>query len=110
MAKKSVLNPFALAVGTTLAGSLVGMGTALADANPFGLTPLTSGYQVAADTTSQAPSGASKPAEGKCGGNKKAEGKCGEGKCGGDKKTEGKCGGDKKTEGKCGEGKCGAKK
>jgi len=89
-----------LAIGTAFAASLTA-GTANAEANPFGMTDLQNGYQVAMS---------SKPAEGKCGEGKcggsktKKEGKCGEGKCGGDKsKTEGKCGGDKaKTEGKCG--------
>lgn len=51
--------------------------------NPFGMTKLDSGYQLA-----QA--------------DKKADGKCGEGKCGGAMKAE-----SKKKDGKCGEGKCG---
>jgi uncharacterized low-complexity protein len=89
-----------MAIGTAFAASL-SAGIANAAGNPFGMSDLQNGYQVAMS---------SKPAEGKCG-----EGKCGgdkskkEGKCGGDKsKKEGKCGGDKsKKEGKCGEGKCG---
>jgi len=102
--KKSVVNP---ALGLIGAAVLGGSATiALADANPFAVTELGSGYQLAQ---------AEKDAEGKCG-----EGKCGgektteaEGKCGGQKTTEaeGKCGAEKTTEaeGKCGEGKCGGK-
>ena len=86
---KSILNPLAIAVSTTLAGGLVGLSTASADTNPFGMTELSSGYTVAME-------------EGKCGANKKA----GEGKCGGDKAKEGKCGANKKA----GEGKCGGSK
>ena len=93
------------AAGAVLALGLAGGSAAQADANPFAVTELGSGYMVAAN------------AEGKCGGAEKS----GEGKCGGsdksekrDKATEGKCaakkdGGeaDKKGgEGKCGEGKC----
>lgn len=81
-------------------------------ANPFGMTELSQGYNLAAAE--------GKCGEGKCGGSerKSSEGKCGEGKCGGSKSDkaaegkcgEGKCGGSKKAktaEGKCGEGKCG---
>ncbi|WP_026317966.1 HvfA family oxazolone/thioamide-modified RiPP metallophore [Algicola sagamiensis] len=78
-----------------------------AQANPFEMQQLTSGYQL--------DGGEGKCGEGKCGEKKgKKEGKCGEGKCGEKKgKKEGKCGegkcGEKKgkKEGKCGEGKCG---
>ena len=97
MSKKFELKPIAAAVGAALAVSVIAMPTANADANPFNLTELSSGYMVA------------EMEEGKCG-----EGKCGEGKadsaaekmeegkCG-----EGKCGESKAEEGKCGEGKCG---
>lgn len=55
--------------------------------NPFALTSLTSGYQLAqADEV------------------KVKDGKCGEAKCGADKKM------DKKSDGKAGEAKCGADK
>ena len=118
MSHKSRLKPTAIAIGATFAGGLVLSQAANADDNPFGMTELSSGYQVAASHK-----------EGKCGGEGKSEemegkagkeGKCGEGKCG-----EGKCGegkgahthgedGDaakkeesKGGEGKCGEGKCG---
>lgn len=92
------LKTLSLASGAALVLS-VASATALADDNnPFGMTKLSEGYQIAMD-----------------------EGKCGEGKCGGSKakKSEGKCGGSKaeESEGKCGgnksketEGKCGASK
>ncbi len=78
-----------IALGTTFVAAMSASPVANADANPFGMQNLESGYM--------------QVAEGKCG-----EGKCGEGKM----KKEGKCGeGDKaKKEGKCGEGKCGGKK
>lgn len=65
---------------------------ALAADNPFQMTELPAGYQLA-----DAHGG--KDGEGKCG-----EGKCGEGKCG----EEGDPGAKADSEGKCGEGKCGA--
>ena len=83
---KSPKSPVALALGLTLASSALVVSTANAEANPFGMTELSSGYQVAM--------------EGKCGGNKSMEGKCG-----GDKAGAGKM-----KEGKCGEGKCGGNK
>lgn len=86
------------AIGGAFAASLMS-GTAIAAENPFGMSEMDQGYQLAMSD---------KADEGKCGGKK--EGKCGEGKCGGKKEGkcgEGKCGG--KKEGKCGEGKCGAK-
>ena len=91
--KKTNLKPVAAALGTALAMSVAAT-PAAADANPFGMNDLNSGYQVA---------WGDKP-EGKCG-----EGKCGEGKKADAKTQEGKCG-DKKPEAKCGEGKCGEKK
>ena len=110
----------ATALGAVVIGSLAST-VAVADANPFGMQALESGYsQFAAEGKCGGDKAEKegKCGEGKCGGDKKAdkEGKCGEGKCGGDKKAdkegkcgEGKCGGDKKAgkEGKCGEGKCG---
>ncbi|MEA3411450.1 MAG: hypothetical protein U9R74_07910 [Pseudomonadota bacterium] len=102
MSKKSAIKPLVAAVGAAMATSLISIPTASADANPFAMTELSSGYMVAGAE--------GKCGEGKCGGDKaKKEGKCGEGKCGGDKaKMEG---GDKaKKEGKCGEGKCGGSK
>lgn len=96
--KKSI-KPVSLAAGIALAGSLAGVQAAQADANPFGMTALSSGYmtQAAIDDHGKKEEHKSeeKKAEGKCG-----EGKCGEGKCGGDKdKDKSK---DKKPEGKCG--------
>jgi len=93
------IKPLAAAVGAAFMVSVALSPVASAASNPFQLSELTSGYEVA-----------SKDAEGKCG-----EGKCGEakpkaeteGKCG-----EGKCGEAKpkaESEGKCGEGKCGGK-
>ncbi len=119
--KKHSLKPLALAVGAVLATGGYAA-AAQADASPFGLSALSSGYMLAADDTAKpAPEGScgghakdadKKGKEGSCGESKGKEGKCGEGKCG-----EGKCGegkgahthadGDKIVEGKCGEGKCG---
>jgi len=75
--KQPTLSPLTIALSSTLiAGSLMA-GAASADANPFGMTELSSGYQVAME---------GKCGEGKCGGDKAdKEGKCGEGKCGGSK-------------------------
>ena len=93
------IKPLATAVGAAFMVSVALSPVASAASNPFQLSELNSGYEVAG-----------KDAEGKCG-----EGKCGEakpkaeteGKCG-----EGKCGEAKpkaESEGKCGEGKCGGK-
>jgi len=81
--------PLAIALGTTFVAAMSASPVVNADANPFGMQNLESGYMHVA--------------EGKCG-----EGKCGEGK--GDKAKEAKCGGDKAKEAKCGEGKCVGKK
>ncbi len=120
MAKKSTSkSPVALALGVTLASTTVMMASASADANPFAMNELSSGYQVAMEGKCGGNMGAQKEAEGKCGGNMGAQ-KDAEGKCGGDmgakKDAEGKCGGNmnsgeaKGKEGKCGEGKCGGSK
>ena len=74
-----------IAAGTTLAVTVTA-GNAVASENPFGMSELDSGYQLAMSIMP----------EGSCGG-KGDEGKCGEGKCGEKKATEAKCG-----EGKCG--------
>lgn len=102
MSKKTLI---ATAVGTAFAAGMAAAPLATAAENPFALTGLSSGYQVADHH-------GAKPAEGKCGakpGAKPMEGKCGsaakmkDGKCG-----EGKCGNKAKMkDGKCGEGKCG---
>lgn len=98
--KKTHLTPVAAALGTAFILSVAAT-TASAASNPFGMTDLNSGYQVAWGDKPAA----EKKAEGKCGADKK-----GEAKCGADKKKmeEGKCGADKKKameEGKCGAGK-----
>ncbi len=95
MSKKNSMKPIAAAIGTAVVASLAAMPVAQADASPFGMTDLGSGYQVAME---------GKCGEGKCGGSKAkaGEGKCGEGKCGGSKAKAG--------EGKCGEGKCGGQR
>jgi len=87
---KKTIKPVSLAAGIALAGSLAGIQAAQADANPFGMTALSSGYMTQAAIDDH----------GKKEEKKEAEGKCGEGKCGGDKEG-------KDAEGKCGEGKCG---
>ena len=106
----SDMKNLSLATGAALALAAFS-GSAMAEtANPFGMTDLSQGYQLAMN--------GGKCGEGKCGGSKpKPEGKCGEGKCGGSKPMgegkcgEGKCGGSKPApEGKCGEGKCGGSK
>ena len=73
MSKKTLI---AAAVGTAFVAGMSAAPLALAAENPFALSALSSGYQVAD------------------GHDKAKEGKCGEGKCGGDKAKamEGKCG------------------
>lgn len=107
MSKKSLITT---AIGSAFVASMTAAPIASAAENPFALSGLTSGYQVASNH-------GAKPAEGKCGEGKcgtkdkekdkekATEGKCGEGKCGAKTKTETKA-----KEGKCGEGKCGAMK
>ncbi len=70
MSKKTLI---AAAVGTAFVAGMSAAPVVSAADNPFALSSLTSGYQVA---------DAGKPMEGKCGAKKAAEGKCGEGKCG----------------------------
>lgn len=81
--------PIAAAVGAAFLASVTLSPLASAAGNPFQISPLSGGYNLAEKTEG----------EGKCG-----EGKCGEGKCGTKTETEGKCGEGKKAEG---EGKCG---
>lgn len=94
-----------LAIGSAFVLSIAATAVNAAE-NPFVLKALSSGYQVADNTT--------KTKDGKCG-----TGKCGssmkksaEGKCSAEKMQEGKCGDEKSAEGKCSaekahEGKCG---
>lgn len=81
MSKKSLI---ATAVGSAFVASMAAAPIASAAENPFALSGLSSGYQVA-DHHGAKP--AAKPMEGKCGGMK-----AGEGKCGGMKAGEAKCG------------------
>ncbi len=110
--KNTMRKSLSVALGTTFLAAMSASPVANADANPFGMQNLESGYMQVAE---------GKCGEGKCGGKDKMkkEGKCGEGKvkkegkCGESHKKEmdGKCGSkDKmKKEAKCGEGKCGGK-
>ena len=103
--KKTMKTSLSVALGTTFIAAMSASPVVNAEANPFGMQNLESGYMHIA--------------EGKCG-----EGKCGEGKCGESKAKakaeeakcgEGKCGegmenkSEKAKEAKCGEGKCGGK-
>lgn len=104
MANKDTNRTLQFALGATLAGGLAAApATGLADANPFRVAELSSGYMVADSHMGE---------EGQCAGKSKAK----EGECAGKDedrektRTEGQCAGkdksDKKGEGKCGEGKC----
>ncbi|GAB2191055.1 hypothetical protein MAH1_26630 [Sessilibacter sp. MAH1] len=101
MAKSKSL-PLAAAVGAAFLATASLAPLANAAENPFTVTELSQGYNLAGEMEGKC--GEGKCGEGKCGGEKGEEKADGEGKCG-----EGKCGGDKaeKGEGKCGEGKCG---
>lgn len=126
MSNKTI-KPVSIVLGaifaTTLAASNIANASE-AGANPFAMTNIDGGYQVAKDGKCGANM---KKKDGKCGAKKaakKKDGKCGEGKCGGKKamkKKDAKCGDgmakSKKKDGKCGadhkkmsEGKCGGKK
>ena len=93
MSKKFDKKPLAFALGTIVAGSLAVTTTANADADPFGMSDLSTGYMQVAE------------------GEAKKEGSCGEGKCGANKMKarELPCGAIGE-EGKCGEGKCAVNK
>jgi len=67
MSKKTLI---ATAVGSAFVASMAATPIALAAENPFALSGLSSGYQVADHHVA-------KPMEGKCGGMKAGEGKCG---------------------------------
>jgi len=100
MSKKTLI---ATAVGSAFVASMAAAPLASAAGNPFALSGLSSGYQLADNQ------GEMKPTD-----KKMPEGKCGEGKCGATRKdakaTEMKPTDKKMPEGKCGEGKCGATK
>ncbi len=93
MSKKSLI---AAAAGSAFVAGLAAAPLASAAENPFALSSLSSGYQVADHHMEK-----EKAKEGKCGGAKEAEMKAKEGKCGNTAKMK---------DGKCGEGKCGATK
>ena len=88
MSKKTLVTT---AIGTAFVASMAAAPVASAAENPFALSGLSSGYQVA---------DSHKAKEGKCGGTKESEMKAKEGKCGDAAKMK---------DGKCGEGKCGSK-
>ena len=96
------IKTFSLASGAALVLGMASSSVLAADSNPFAMTSLSGGYQVAVND--------GKTGEGKCG-DKEAAGKAkdAEGKCGESKEAEGKCGESKPKvqEAKCGEGKCG---
>ena len=135
MSKKTLI---ATAVGSAFVASMAAAPVALAAENPFALSGLSSGYQVA-DKHGAKPMESkpmeSKPMEGKCGGMKAGEGKCGMSMM--DANKDGKISKDefakhhdamfakmdankdgvldkaemgKMMDGKCGEGKCGGMK
>jgi uncharacterized low-complexity protein len=101
---KSVKKSLSIALGTTFVAAMAASPVANADANPFGMKNLESGYMQVAE---------GKCGEGKCGEGmmkeKAKEAKCGEGKGEAEKAEEGKCGEGKAKEAKCGEGKAKAK-
>lgn len=98
MLKKHTPKALAAAIGATFITSMAASPVVSAGQNPFAMSPLSSGYQVAAK-------------DGSCGGMKGKEAHCGakkngESHCGAKKKDMSKG----KKEGQCGEGKCGGKK
>jgi len=93
---KKINKSLALVLGSALTASGSITTATAAENNPFSVTELSSGYEIAMSKKGKD----GKCGEGKCGKSKKKEGKCGEGKCGKSKKKEGKCG-----EGKCGKSK-----
>ncbi len=93
MSKKTLI---VAAAGSAFVAGLAVAPLAAAAENPFALSGLSSGYQVADHHMEK-----EKAKEGKCGGKTEAEMKAKEGKCGNTAKMK---------DGKCGEGKCGATK
>ncbi len=92
--------PLAIVLGSALIASAGFTSANAADTNPFAITALETGYQVAM-------SGKSKDKEGKCSSHKKKSGNCGgskkkSGSCGASKKKGGSCGASKKKSGSCG--------
>ena len=104
--KKINKTPFAAAMGTAFLSTLA-VTAAHAEANPFAMTDMNSGYmQVAAADTAKSGMKEGSCGEGKCGGAMKAAPKTVEGACAGNKPAAKSV--DKAAEGKCGEGMCGA--
>ncbi|MGR9045015.1 MAG: HvfA family oxazolone/thioamide-modified RiPP metallophore [Gammaproteobacteria bacterium] len=102
--KKMNKTPLVLAMGSAVVSTFAAT-AAHAEANPFGMTELSSGYMQVAE--------AKQAGEMKCGANMGTEGKCGASmNMGTPKMPEGKCAGQppqkKAKEASCGEGKCGA--
>jgi uncharacterized low-complexity protein len=127
MSNSKSIKPLAAAIGAAFVTSIAGAQIANAQANPFGVTELSSGYMQMAGNEGKCGGEKKVEKEAKCGGEKKAaaEAKCGagkgdemkaeEGKTTEEKMEEGKCGGagapaKAMKEGKCGEAKCGANK
>ncbi|MCU0811228.1 MAG: hypothetical protein MUE59_09365 [Thiobacillaceae bacterium] len=105
MSKKTLITT---AIGSAFVASMAATPIASAADNPFALSSLSSGYQVADNHAAKPMEGKgdeTKAEAGKTSAEKMKDGKCGEGKCGAKTKTETKA-----KEGKCGEGKCGAMK
>jgi len=114
--RKKTKNPLAAAVGAAFATSLSAAPVASAADNPFGLTELGHGYQLAqqsegkcgegkcgTSTGRQTPDTTRQMGEGKCGSSEMGKGR--EGQCGAkpaSKTPEGQCGGAKHQEGRCG--------
>jgi uncharacterized low-complexity protein len=103
MSKKTLI---AAAAGSAFVAGLAAAPVVSAAGNPFALSGLSSGYQVADNHGTKAQSKTqtkaqteTKTQEGKCGGKTEADMKAKEGKCGNTAKMK---------DGKCGEGKCGA--
>lgn len=108
---KNAKTHLTLATGAAAAVATLALSPAQAADNPFGMTRLDAGYQLAQ---------MDKKTDGKCGGDKKADASCGADKkkdanCGADKKKDAACGADKKKDAACGADKkkdaaCGASK
>lgn len=99
MSKKTLI---AAAAGSAFVAGLTAAPVASAAENPFALSGLSSGYQVADSHSAKTQTKTqteTKAQEGKCGGKTEADMKAKEGKCGNEAKMK---------DGKCGEGKCGA--
>ncbi|GMQ91529.1 MAG: hypothetical protein BMS9Abin11_0838 [Gammaproteobacteria bacterium] len=115
MSKKNVRSAIATAIGATFLAAAATAPVANAAENPFSLTQIKGGYQVAGKKGEGNCGGKkSKKGESNCGG-KKGKGMKGESHCGGKKDGESHCGGkkdkkSKKGEASCGEAKCGGSK